>query len=153
MQFNRLIPELYCSDFARSLAFYTDVLGFAERYAREEERFAFLEREGAQIMIEQPAEHFSVSPQGRAGEGSRTWLAAALDHPYGRGINLQIEVADITSLHASVEASECVLHVPLEDAWYRVAAVEMGNRQFVVQDPDGYLLRFFEHLGERPIGA
>lgn len=149
MQFNRLIPELYCSDFARSLAFYTDVLGFTVRYTREEERFAFLEREGAQIMIEQPAEHFSVSPQGRAGEGSRTWLAAALDHPYGRGINLQIEVADIASLHAAVVAAGCVVHVPLEDAWYRVGAFEVGSRQFVVQDPDGYLLRFFQALGER----
>jgi len=27
----------------------------------------------------------------------------------------------------------------------------VGNRQFVVPDPDGYLLRFFQDLGERPI--
>lgn len=141
MDFNRLIPELYCSNIEVSLRFYTGVLGFTVRYARPEARFAFLEREGAQIMIEQPS------------DAGRTWLAGALEHPYGRGMNLQIEVADITSLHASVQASECVVHVPPEDAWYRVGAVEVGSRQFVVQDPDGYLLRFFEHLGERPIGA
>ena len=141
LEFNRLIPELYCSDFARSLAFYTNVLGFGVRYARAEQRFAFLEREGAQIMIEQP------------GDGGRAWLTGALDHPYGRGVNLQIEVDDVASLHAAVEAAGCVVQVPLEDAWYRVGAVERGNRQFVVQDPDGYLLRFFEHLGERSGGT
>lgn len=137
MDFNRLIPELYCSNIEVSLRFYTEVLGFTLRYARPETRFAFLEREGAQIMIEQP------------GDESRTWLAGALEHPYGRGMNLQIEVADIAPLHAAVLASECVVHVPLEDAWYRVGAVDVGNRQFVVQDPDGYLLRLFQALGER----
>ena len=72
MRFNRLVPELYCSDFERSLAFYTETLGFAVSYARSEERFAFLDREGAQIMIEQP------------GDDGRAWLAGELAYPYGR---------------------------------------------------------------------
>jgi len=29
--------------------------------------------------------------------------------------------------------------------------VEAGNRQFVIADPDGYVLRFYEDLGRRPI--
>jgi hypothetical protein len=32
---------------------------------------------------------------------------------------------------------------------YRVGDKETGNKQFLVQDPDGYLLRFFEDLGLR----
>ena len=86
MRFNRLVPELYCSDFERSLSFYTKTLGFAVRYARPEERFAFLDREGAQIMIEQP------------GDDGRAWLAGELAYPYGRGINLEIEVSDVAAL-------------------------------------------------------
>jgi hypothetical protein len=38
----------------------------------------------------------------------------------------------------------------LEDRWYDRDSLSFGNRQFVVQDPDGYLLRFFQDLGSRP---
>ena len=38
----------------------------------------------------------------------------------------------------------------MEERWYRVGAEARGNRQFWVQDPDGYLLRFFQDLGLRP---
>ena len=137
MRFNKLVPELYCSDFERSLRFYTETLGFAVRYARPEERFAFLDREGAQIMIEQ------------AGSDGRKWLAGELAYPYGRGINLEIEVSDVASLYSAVVAAGCRILVPLEDKWYRTGAPKSGNRQFVVLDPDGYLLRFAQDLGEK----
>jgi hypothetical protein len=39
----------------------------------------------------------------------------------------------------------------LEDKWYRQNNRMVGNRQFIVQDPDGYLLRFFQDLGRSPI--
>ena len=138
MQSNKLIPELYCMSIKRSLRFYTEVLGFSIHYARPEERFAFLEREGAQLMIEQ-----SIDP-------TRTWLAGELKHPYGRGINLQIEVTDIEALHAAVKAGNHPIFLPLEDRWYRCDRMLTGNRQFGVQDPDGYLLRFFQDLGTIP---
>src|SRR4051812_33368173 len=54
VEFARLVPELICADIERSVRFYTGVLGFHVRYARPEERFAYLEREGAEIMLEQP---------------------------------------------------------------------------------------------------
>ncbi|MGB7303070.1 MAG: hypothetical protein WBD13_02230 [Burkholderiaceae bacterium] len=41
------------------------------------------------------------------------------------------------------------LTVDMEDQWYRREQTEVGNRQFVVADPDGYLLRLFSPLGER----
>jgi catechol 2,3-dioxygenase-like lactoylglutathione lyase family enzyme len=131
-----LVPELYCSDLARSVAFYVGVLGFAVAYERPEERFAYLQREGAELMLEQPT--------------GRTFLAAELEHPYGRGINLQIEVADVASLYAAVQAAAWPVFLQLETRWYRRDEVLLGNRQFMVQDPDGYLLRFFEDLGARP---
>lgn len=39
------------------------------------------------------------------------------------------------------------LYLEVEDKWYRKDDYEVGNRQFVVADPDGYLLRFFQPLG------
>ena len=39
----------------------------------------------------------------------------------------------------------------IEDKWYRADDIEIGNRQFIVLDPDGYMLRFAEELGERKI--
>lgn len=45
---------------------------------------------------------------------------------------------------------ECQIFLPLEGHLYRVRdTAEGGNRQFVVQDPDGYLLRFWQDMGER----
>ena len=135
MRFNALIPELYCSDINRTIDFYTKVAGFTVRYARPDERFAFLERDGAQLMVEQPT------------DPARTWLAGRLEQPFGRGVNFQIAVKDIADLQAHVLAAGARIVVPLEDRWYRVGDTMEGNRQFVVQDPDGYLLRFFQDLG------
>lgn len=135
--FARLVPELVVSDFPRSLAFYTDVLGFSVAYQRREDRFAYLDREGAQIMIEQPVD--------------RSWITGELAQPFGRGINFQIEVDDVTVLRDRCLDRGVALYLELEDAWYRRDHVLLGNRQFLVQDPDGYLLRFFQDLGERPV--
>lgn len=137
MQTARVVPELYCSDIETSLRFYVGLLGFSVVYDRPEERFAYLDREGAQIMLEQPV--------------NRALITGELTHPYGRGMNLQIEVSDAGALHAAVEASRWPLFLALEDKWYRRDRNLAGNRQFAIQDPDGYLLRFFESLGVRPL--
>ena len=52
----RLIPELVVSDLEASLLFYRDRLGFTVLYDRSEERFAMLDKEGAQIMLEEKGE-------------------------------------------------------------------------------------------------
>lgn len=135
MKHAMLVPELYCSDFDVSLRFYTEVLGFTMRYSRPEERFAYLDRAGAQIMIEQPV--------------GRAWLTGEMERPYGRGVNFEIEVADVDALHAGVMAAGVAIFLPVEEKWYRRGDTEVGNRQFIVQDPDGYLLRFAQDLGER----
>lgn len=131
-----LVPELTVSDFAASLAFYTDVLAFRVLYGRPEQRFAYLEREGAQIMIEQPVD--------------RAWITGALEPPFGRGINLQIACSDAAALRDRCLAQGLTLYMDLEEAWYRRDAVLLGCRQFLVQDPDGYLLRLAQDIGTRP---
>ena len=136
----RLIPELEVDDLDTSLAFYTGVVGAIVLYARPEERFAFLDIESANLMLEEAA-----------GPGRR-FHGAPLEHPYGRGVNFQIQVADVDALHARVLAAQARVVLPIEERWYRRTDHETGNRQFVVVDPDGYRLRFFTDLGQRPCG-
>jgi catechol 2,3-dioxygenase-like lactoylglutathione lyase family enzyme len=134
-----LIPELYCTKFEISLNFYTIVLGFSALYQREEEGFAMLERQGAKLMID------SIDPQ-----ASRSWITGKMDHPFGRGINLQIKTADIDTLYEQVQQSAAQIFLPMEEKWYRANDVYVGNKQFIVLDPDGYMLRFFEDIGSKP---
>ena len=65
-------------------------------------------------------------------------------------MNLQIRVADVDTLYASVQRAGLSVVIPVEERWYRQNQTEAGNRQFVMADPDGYLLRFFRDLGRRP---
>ena len=134
----KLVPELLVSDFARSLKFYTEVLGFKQLYDRPEEAFAYLDRYGAQIMI---VRH-------DAGD-EPSWIAAELAQPYGRGMNLEIEVEDVDALHDSCVGDGSRIFLAMEEKWYRRDAVLLGVRQFIVMDPDGYLLRLSQSLGTR----
>lgn len=50
-----------------------------------------------------------------------------------------------------MKASGAEIFLPLEEKWYRLNEIEVGNRQFIVLDPDGYMLRFEQDLGNRPL--
>jgi catechol 2,3-dioxygenase-like lactoylglutathione lyase family enzyme len=134
-----LVPELLCSDFDKSLAFYVDLLGFRILYDRPEDRFAYLDRNGAELMLEEYA------------PGARMLARAPFERPYGRGINFQIRVEDADALHAAVVAAGLPIFLPLEERWYRRAEHEIGTRQFIVEDPDGYLIRLQHGIGTRPV--
>ncbi|MGH8357441.1 MAG: VOC family protein, partial [Pseudomonas sp.] len=71
----------------------------------------------------------------------------------GRGINLQIDVPAVAPVLQRLAAIGWPLFRDVEDAWYRAGEVEAGQRQFIVQDPDGYLVRLVQRLGERPVGT
>ncbi len=136
-----LVPEFAVSDWQRSKAFYQR-LGFALSYERPEEGFAYLTLGAAHLMIDQIG-------AGRSFDDGHLPDA----YPFGRGLNVQIEVDSIAPLLAALEEEAHPLYLAPETRWYRRGDVELGNRQFVVADPDGYLLRFFENLGERPVGG
>ncbi|MEO1406200.1 MAG: VOC family protein [Pseudomonadota bacterium] len=135
-----LVPELYVTDLKRSLGFYGDILGFNVLFRREAEGFAYLERESAHLMLEE------------LDSASRKFVTADIP-PFGRGLNLQIRVADVDDLHRRVISAGLELIIDLEDRWYPQLKFERGNRQFVVADPDGYLLRFYSDLGTRASNA
>jgi len=132
---NPMVPELSVSDFNQSFKFYTEVLGFKVRIRRDEPDFAYLEQENAQIMIEQLHDE--------------SWHVGEMFHPLGRGINFQIELSEIKSLYEKLKNSNFSLFQDIEESWYQVGDVLSGQKEFLVQDPDGYLLRFVQHLGEK----
>jgi len=133
---NLLIPELLCADFNKSLNFYTEILGFEIRYDREE-GFAMLEREGVQIMLDQ--------------NRSDNWVSGPLEYPYGRGINLQIKTTSIIDLYESVKKANARIYLPLKEEWYQANEVMLGCLQFIVFDIDGYMLRFSQDIGTKPV--
>lgn len=138
MKWARLVPELLCSDTGRSIAFYRDVLGFEILYDRPEEGFTYMNLGGAQIMLEKESDY---------------WFTGKLEKPYGRGINFEIGVDDVAALCRRVKAAGVTLFREMDERWYRRDDQEVGNRQFLVQDPDGYLLRFAQDLGTRPLAG
>ncbi|MGR6748272.1 bleomycin resistance protein [Aeromonas veronii] len=132
---NPMVPELSVTDLARSLVFYTGLLGFSVRYQRDDPPFAYLEQQQVQLMLEQ------VHPAG--------WQVGALEPPFGRGINLQMELTEIQPLLDRLQAAGIALFRQPTEVWYPVGEMLAGQREFFLQDPDGYLLRFVQFLGER----
>ena len=133
----RLVPELVVSDLGAGLAFWRGLIGFRVLCERPEDRFAYLDLDGAEVMLEER------DPAGRR------WLLAPFVPPLGTGMNLEIGVRDVAPLLERLHAAGWPLLLEPEDKWYRAGDVEIGQRQFVVADPDGYLLRPVQDLGRR----
>jgi hypothetical protein len=61
------------------------------------------------------------------------------------------EDADVVA--SALVAAGVPLFLEPETTWYRIDDEEAGVRQFLVQDPDGYLVRFQSSIGRRPATA
>jgi catechol 2,3-dioxygenase-like lactoylglutathione lyase family enzyme len=131
-----LTPELIVTDIKASLRFWRDLCGFRVAFERPNKGFAYLDLDGAQIMLEER-------------DQSRNWIVGPMEPPFGRGINFQIGVREIEPILDSLAAADWPLFLKPEEKWYRTGDLETGVRQFLVQDPDGYLVRFSARLGQR----
>ncbi len=138
MKSNQLTPEFAVRDIAKSLSFYCGTLGFTIEYQRPEEGFALVSLNSAQLMLDQI-------------DLGRTFGESLLDKPLGLGVNVQIFVDEphLSHMLCALEELEYPLFLQLEEKWYRQDEVELGQKQFVVADPDGYLLRFAVKLSGR----
>ncbi len=134
---SKLVPEFLVTNLATSLHFWSKILGFSVAYDRPENGFAYLDLDGAQIMLEQ------------RDEAERQWVTGPLEAPLGRGINFQIEMPAISPIIERLRLASWPLFMAPEEKWYRVGNAEVGQRQFLVLDPDGYLLRLVMSLGEQ----
>ena len=125
-QLVKLTPNLVVSDVARAVAFYRDRLGFAvETTVPDAEPYVFaIVRSGSvQIFLNAPEPAIEEYP-------------AMKDRPLGGTFTMFIEVTGIESMYDELKAQIPIV-APLETKWYGVA-------EFVVTDPDGYLITFAE---------
>ncbi|NRA87549.1 MAG: VOC family protein [Rhizobiales bacterium] len=141
MEWAKLVPELSVVDIQKSLYFYIEILGFKAKYERKEEFFAYIDLEGAQFMLDQIS------------RANPSWQTAELNQPFGRGINFQIEISDIDKLYQRILKRKLSPFAEIKENWYRADDKLTGNREFLIQDPDGYLLRFFTDLGAKSTEA
>lgn len=126
MKFNSLIPELTVSNIDVSKKFYLS-LGFCIKYERVEDKFCFLELENNQIMIQ---------------EDNDNWSNGKLEYPYGRGINISMSISNVEEYYNKLKKNNIKFFKELMTNEYRAGEEIYFDKEFLIQDPDGYLLRF-----------
>jgi len=121
----RAIPVIRCRDVKKSLAFYSNVLGFQKKYpeARDTDWVIDLVQDGIEIQLSQ-----------HAGDGA-----------FGCAINVRVEDVDSLfkayverGLDTSGREDSPVHRGPTDQTW--------GIREFYVTDSDGNTLRFGEPI-------
>jgi uncharacterized glyoxalase superfamily protein PhnB len=117
-------PRLHIADFARSVAFYRDVLGFAVTavFPEEDPSFAILERDGVGLQIGGPeaVKHEGASPT----------------------VTLYLDVDDARAMHAKLKGLVEIEWGP-EVFFYQ-------RREFALRDPDGHLIIVSEETDDPP---
>jgi catechol 2,3-dioxygenase-like lactoylglutathione lyase family enzyme len=125
--FATMVPELDVTDLEASLGFWCGLLGFSVAYSRKDAGFAFVQRGTLQIML------CALNDE---------WKTAPLDRPFGRGVNFQMTVEALEPIVVALSAAGWPLYREVEEKSYKVGADWSVCKEFLVQDPDGYLLRF-----------
>ncbi len=126
IEFNSLIPELSVSNIKKSKEFYQK-LGFQIVYERPQNKFCFLQLEKNQIMIE---------------EINNNWQVGELNYPFGNGINISMSLSNIVDYYNKLKNNNISFFRPLKISEYEVAGQIYQDSEFLLQDPDGYLIRF-----------
>ncbi len=128
LEFSKNIPELSVTNLENSLNFYK-IAGFKVEYDRPKNKFAFISLGEIQFMLQEIA-------------NNDKWNVAPLSYPFGNGINFQLEVENLDEIYNSFKNSNYKITFDIEENWYRQDNKLLGNKEFLIQDPDGYLLRF-----------
>ena len=135
--FNKNIPELSVTNLQNSLNFYKTA-DFKIEYERPENKFAFISLGEIQFMLQEITDNDK-------------WDVAPLTYPFGNGINFQLEVENVEQIYNNFKNNNYKITYDIEENWYRKKDKLLGNKEFLIQDPDGYLLRFSEDLGEKEV--
>ncbi len=132
-----LMAEMMVDDYPRSLAFWTGPMGFDLAFTRPAQKLACLVHpDGAQIMIYE-----------RDGD----WETGPMLPPFGRGMVVQVYVADVDAMARAMTRAGVPFYVEPREKWRDWGDRMGGQREFLVQDPDGYLVMVVQRIGERPL--
>jgi len=126
--FQKLTPNLLVANVERSLAFYTDTLGFERGLTVPEQSpfvFASVTSGSIEIFFNDAATAVKEYP-------------AFGGKPLGASGTMFIELEGVDVLHDRLQSS--AKHwMPLETKFY-------GMREFAIEDPDGYVVTFAERV-------
>ena len=137
MYWNKNIPEFSVTNLEQSLNFYKTA-GFKVEYERPDDKFVFISLGEIQFMLQEIKK-------------DDKWNVAPLTYPFGNGINFQLDVMEVDKIFNSLKDNGYKIAFDMEENWYRQDDKLLGSKEFLIQDPDGYLLRFSEDLGEKDI--
>jgi hypothetical protein len=90
-----------------------------------------MEYQGAQFMIAQRNDY---------------WETGAMDKPFGGCVNFQFATNEIDALIARIKQANVRLYQEKHEKWRDLGGTQGGSLEFLVQDPDGYLLRFLQKI-------
>ena len=125
-QIQKLTPNLLVVDVARSVSYYTEMLGFARGMTVPEEApFVFASVTSGSVEI------FSNDATHAVKE-----YPALANHPVGMSGTMFIEVKGLDEFYAQLRGKVTIV-IPLVTQWY-------GMKEFAIADPDGYLITFAE---------
>ena len=134
MKLTDVTPNLIVSDIDRSIAFYRDVLGFTVTTTVPDAVpfvFAWMQLDDVKVFLNAVTgiEHDLPSLARRPVGGTATLF-----------ITLEAESAEagVDALFGSIEGRATVV-MPLKNQFY-------GTREFGVEDPDGYVIFFAQHI-------
>lgn len=127
IKFNALIPEISVKNIEKSKEFYISILGFKLEYERVLDKFIFLSFGEAQLMIE---------------EINGYWSVGEISYPFGNGVNFQIYAENIDDIYKVCKEKNLIFFRELMINEYKVNNQIVTEKEFLIQDPDGYLIRF-----------
>ena len=121
-RFHSLEPRLHIADFAKSVAFYRDVLGFTvlSTFPDDNPSFALLARDGVGLQI-----------------GGIDTVKAPANPPT---VTLYFDVGDARSLHETLKDKVTIEWGPDVFFYHR--------REFAFRDPDGHLIIISEETDD-----
>ena len=129
-KFGQVIPNIHVDAIEDLRQFYIDQLGFAHMMGvvgkDGQLDFCIVSRDGAMLMFARPQERID---------------GTASTHPTARPLSIYFEVQDVDAYHDEVRARRTPIVDPLTTQWW-------GDRTFAVNDPYGYQVWFYQHVGE-----
>lgn len=122
LSLRNLIPQMKVADLARSLDFYTRVLGFrvGGTWPDEQPCWVMLDHSDVHIMLV-------------------TGLHEGPPHFTGK---LALHSDDVMAIHARVKDHARVVYGP--------EVYHYGMKEFAIEDPDGYMISFAQETDEPP---
>ena len=123
----KLEPLIYVSDLNKSISFYVDLLGFkpGELYPNKKvPTYAPVYIGESKLMLCQ------------AREGNQKFHPKGLG---GTGLQLFVKVEDVDKIFADIKDKVQIVDNLEIKSW--------GDREFTIQDPDGYLISFYSPSG------